>query len=125
MIPRFITRILADKPPIIYGDGHQTRDFTYIANVVHGILLAADAPEVSGMVINVANGRSTSLLQLIHILNGIFGTDVQPVHESPRSGDVRDSMADISLAQRVLKYEPQVDFETGLRRSIEYYKSVT
>lgn len=122
VIPLFITRILAGKPPIVYGDGLQTRDFTYIANVVHGNLLAADAPGAVGETLNVANGRTTSLLHLIAALNDLLGTDVQPVFESPRPGDVHDSLADITRARQLLGYEPKVDFRAGLRQSIEYYK---
>jgi UDP-glucose 4-epimerase len=124
VIPLFITALLAGRRPTIYGDGGQSRDFTYIANVVKGNLLAADAANVSGQVINVANGRQTSLLQLITALNRLLGTDVQPIHEAPRVGDVRESLADISKARRLLKYEPEVDFEEGLRRSIDYYKTI-
>ncbi len=124
VIPLFITALLGGKRPVIYGDGGQSRDFTYVANVVQGNLLAADAPDVSGRVINIANGRSTSLLQLISALNRFLGTDVQPIHEAPRVGDVRESLADITLARKLLKYEPEVEFEEGLRRSIEYYKTI-
>lgn len=124
VIPLFITALLAGRKPTVYGDGHQSRDFTYIDNVVHGNLLAADAPQVAGRVFNVANGRQTSLLELISTLNRLLGTDVQPNFAPPRAGDVRESLADISRARRDLKYEPQVDFEDGLRRSIEYYKQL-
>lgn len=124
VIPLFITRLLDGKPPIIYGDGEQTRDFTYVANVVHGNLLAADAKDAPGHVMNVANGRATSLLLLLRLLNRMLGTNVAPVHEPPRAGDVRDSLADITRAQKLLGYEPQIDFETGLRESIEYYKKL-
>lgn len=124
VIPLFITALLAGKRPKVYGDGGQSRDFTYVANVVHGNLLAADAPGVSGRVINLANGRTTSLLQLLTALNKFLGTDVQPIHEPPRVGDVRESLADITLARKLLKYEPQVGFEEGLERSIEYYKTI-
>ena len=122
VIPLFITAMLAGKQPVIYGDGHQSRDFTYVANVVQGNLLAADAKDVSGRTFNVANGRQTSLLELIAVLNKLLGTSVNPVHAEPRVGDVRESLADISQARRLLKYEPGVDFEEGLRRSIDYYR---
>ena len=124
VIPLFITKILADQSPTIYGDGLQTRDFTFVENVVHANLLAADAPDAVGHVINVANGRATSLLTLIDCLNRLLGTNVQPQHTEPRAGDVRDSLADISKATRLLGYEPPIDFETGLARSIEYYKQL-
>lgn len=124
VIPLFITALLAGRRPIVYGDGRQSRDFTYVANVVQGNLLAADAPNVSGRVINVANGRTTSLLQLLEALNRLLGTNVQPVHEAPRVGDVRESQADVTRARQWLGYEPEVDFEEGLRRSIDYYRTI-
>jgi UDP-glucose 4-epimerase len=126
VIPRFITALLAGQRPVVYGDGGQSRDFTYIDNVVHGNLLAAEAPaeKVSGRTFNVANGRSTSLLELLKSLNELLGTNIRPVHEPPRAGDVRESLADIAQARTCLGYEPQVDFEEGLRRSIDYYRSV-
>ena len=123
VIPLFITALLAGKRPVIYGDGHQSRDFTYVANVVHGNLLAADAKGASGRVFNVANGRATSLLELIRQLNSLLGTKIAPLHEPPRAGDIRESLADISAARTALDYEPQVSFDEGLKRSIDYYRS--
>lgn len=124
VIPRFITALLAGRRPTVYGDGQQSRDFTFVANVVHGNLLAADAANVSGQVINLANGRTTSLLELLSALNRLLDLKVAAVHEKARVGDVRESLADISLARKLLAYEPQVDFEEGLRRSIDYYRSI-
>jgi UDP-glucose 4-epimerase len=124
VIPLFITRLLAGQPPIVYGDGQQTRDFTYVANVVRGNLLAADAPGAVGETLNVANGRSTSLLQLIEQLSSLLDVDVQPVFQPSRPGDVRDSLADISRARQLLRYEPPIDFNEGLRLSIDYYKKL-
>ena len=126
VIPLFITALLAGEQPTIYGDGGQTRDFTYVANVVHGNLLAADAEaaKVSGRVFNVANGRSVSLLEMLAALNRLLETNVDPNFEPPRVGDVRDSLADITNARTLLGYEPQVAFEEGLRRSIDYYRSL-
>jgi UDP-glucose 4-epimerase len=126
VIPRFITALLGGRAPVVYGDGGQSRDFTYIDNVVHGNLLAAEAPaqKVLGRTFNVANGRSTSLLELLAMLNKLLGTNIQPRHDPPRVGDVRESLADIAQARACLGYEPQVEFEEGLRRSIEYYRSV-
>ncbi len=95
-----------------------------MANVAHANLLAADAPGVAGRVMNVANGRSQSLLELLAAINRLLGTSVEPIHEPPRVGDVRESMADITLARCLLDYEPQVDFEEGLRRSIGYYRQL-
>jgi len=126
VIPLFITAMLAGKQPTIYGDGQQSRDFTYVANVVQGNLLAADADArlVAGRTLNVANGRSTSLLQLIAILNDLLGTKIQPVHAAARVGDVRESLADITQSRQRLAYEPLVDFNEGLRRSIDYYRGI-
>ena len=124
VIPLFITAMLAGRRPVIYGDGRQSRDFTFVTNIVDANLRAADAPEAAGGVFNVANGRATDLLTLIEVLNRLLGTQVQPIHQPPRLGDVRDSMADIAPARRILGYEPRVDFEEGLRRSIDYYRQV-
>jgi UDP-glucose 4-epimerase len=126
VIPLFITAMLAGKQPTIYGDGHQSRDFTYVSNVVHGNLLAADAEakRVAGRTLNVANGRSTSLLELIAILNTLLGTQIQPLHAPSRVGDVRESLADITQARERLAYEPPVGFEEGLRLSIDYYRGI-
>jgi UDP-glucose 4-epimerase len=124
VIPRFITAMLSGKQPVIYGDGLQSRDFTFVANVVKANLLAADAPGVGGRMFNAANGKSTDLLTLIRLLNEFLGLSVKPIYEPARVGDVRESLADITNARKFLKYEPEVDFEEGLRRSIEYYKTV-
>ena len=123
VIPVFITAIMSGQRPIIYGDGLQSRDFTYVENVVKGNLLAADAPRVGGHTVNIANGRSTCLIDLLRHLNLILGTNVEPIHTKPRLGDVRHSMADISCARKLLGYEPEIDLETGLQRSIDYYRS--
>jgi UDP-glucose 4-epimerase len=124
VIPLFVTAILKGQQPKIYGDGHQSRDFCYVANVVHANLLAADAQGASGKVFNVACGQNTSLLQLLAQINQLLGTDVAPIHEPARAGDVRESLADISQARRVLGYEPLVSFNEGLQRSIEYYREL-
>jgi UDP-glucose 4-epimerase len=124
VIPLFITAMLAGKQPTVYGDGGQSRDFTYIANVVHGNLLASDAKGVAGRVFNVANGRNTSLLELIAALNRLLGTKIDPIFAPPRVGDVRESLADITRARQLLGYESKVDFDAGLRLSIDYYRSI-
>ena len=92
--------------------------------MVQANLLAADAPDAAGRVFNAANGKATDLLTLLRVLNALLGTDVQPTHAEPRPGDVRESLADITLARKLLGYEPQVDFEEGLRRSIDYYREL-
>jgi UDP-glucose 4-epimerase len=123
VIPKFITEILAGGRPTIFGDGKQSRDFTYIDNIVQGNLLAADAPEAVGRTINIACGESFSLLELMDGINRALGTNVEPIFEPARVGDVRDSLADISLAREVLKYEPKVGFDEGLRRTVEFYRA--
>jgi UDP-glucose 4-epimerase len=124
VIPLFITAMLGGRQPVIFGDGRQSRDFVFVADVVQANLLAADAANVSGRVFNVANGRGTDLLTLLDLLNRLLGVNVQPQHDAPRLGDVRESLADISLARNLLGYDPQVSFEAGLRRSIDYYRQI-
>ena len=125
VIPLFITAMLAGRQPVIYGDGRQSRDFSFVANVVQANLLAADAPGVAGRVLNVANGSSIDLLPLIDDAQPpAWALNVEPRFAPPRLGDVRESLADITLARKLLGYEPAVDFEEGLRRSIDYYRSI-
>ncbi|NWF68544.1 MAG: SDR family oxidoreductase [Chloroflexi bacterium] len=122
VIPLFITAMLKDIRPTIFGDGQQSRDFTYIDNVVHGNILAASAPEASGHVINLATGGSVSLLQLIAGINQILGTNIQPIHADPRPGDIKHSQADVSKARELLDFAPVVNFEEGLRRTTAWYQ---
>ncbi|OHB70801.1 MAG: Vi polysaccharide biosynthesis protein VipB/TviC [Planctomycetes bacterium RBG_13_63_9] len=122
VIPLFIAAMLSGRRPVIHGDGRQSRDFTFVSNVVQANLLAADAAGVSGRTFNVANGKTTDLLTLVDVLNRLLGTDVKPRHDEPRLGDVRESLADITQARKMLSYEPLVDFEEGLGRSIDYYR---
>lgn len=124
VIPIFVTAILRGQQPTIFGDGTQSRDFTYIDNVVAGNLAAASAPNVAGRVINVACGEQFSLLQLVESINRVLGTDIEPIFADRRPGDIKSSLADISLAQQLLGYQPLVSFDDGLRRSIEYYQSL-
>ncbi len=121
-IPAFVTAILAGRPPTVYGDGEQTRDFTYVDNVVHANLLAAAAPKTRGEVVNIACAERVTINHIIRRINEYLGTDVRPVYAPPRPGDVRDSLADISLAKRVIGYEPKVPFDEGLRRAIDWYR---
>jgi UDP-glucose 4-epimerase len=125
VIPLWITTLLAGRQPIVYGDGRQSRDFSFVANVVHANLLAADAPGVAGRTINVADGRSIDLLRLFGALRELLGVGIGPQFLPPRQGDVRESQADITLARTLLHYEPQVTFEDGLRRSIDYYRGLS
>jgi len=124
VIPKFVTRMLQGDSPIIFGDGKQSRDFIYIDDVVQGNLAAASAEGVAGRCFNMACGRQTSLLELVEALNRVLGTHIEPQFEAPRPGDVRDSLADITLARELLGYKPEIDFEEGLCRSIEYYRSI-
>jgi len=124
VIPLFITAILSGRKPVVFGDGTQSRDFTYVANVVHANLLAAERPGVAGKVFNAANGKSITLLELLAAINSVLGTRVDPEFAPPRPGDIRESMADIAAARSLLGYQPQVDFLTGLERSIDYYRMI-
>jgi UDP-glucose 4-epimerase len=122
VIPLFITLMLEGKTPVIYGDGEQSRDFTYIDNVVQGNLLAAHAPGVSGEVINLATGGRISLLDLMDSLNRILGMNVKPIHAPERTGDIKHSRADVEKATELLDFAPVVDFDTGLARTVEFYQ---
>ena len=123
VISLFATALLERRQPTIYGDGEQTRDFTYVANVVDGVLRACDVPGIAGEVINVATGGRISLNELLRTMNQIVGSNLYPVHAPPRAGDVRDSQADITKARRLLNYVPLVGLEDGLRRTIEWCQS--
>jgi nucleoside-diphosphate-sugar epimerase len=123
VIALFVTRLLAGLPPLIIGDGEQTRDFTYIDNVVDGVLKAAEAPGATGRVINVATGRRISVNQLAQTIQRLLSSSLTPQYAAARAGDVRDSLADITLARQVLGYEPLVSFEDGLRHTIDWYRA--
>ncbi len=123
-IPRFITRMLAGQPPIVYGDGLQSRDFTYVGNVVQANLLAMSAPGAAGGTFNIADGRATTVLDLLHQLGQALSVHVRPDFQPPRPGDIRDSLADITAATRVLGYRPTIDLAAGLRLSIDYYRTL-
>jgi nucleoside-diphosphate-sugar epimerase len=123
VISLFISALAEGKRPNIYGDGGQTRDFTYVANVVDGVLRACQAPKASGEVINVATGGRISLNELFTTLRDLLGARVEPTYAPPRPGDVRDSQADISKAERLLGYKPLVDLQEGLKRTVAWFKS--
>ena len=122
VLSKFIVAYLRDRTPIIFGDGEQSRDFTYVANVVDATLRACLAPDAAGKVMNVGTGKSCTLNQIIALLNTIFGAQVKPQYGPPRAGDVRHSTADISLARTTLGYEPQVSLEDGLRRTVDWLR---
>jgi len=121
VIPLFLQAMHAGRSPTVHGDGRQSRDFTYIDNVVRANLLAADAPAVSGRVYNIACGNSTSLLDLIAALNDLLGRNIRPLYVKPRPGDVRHSRADIARARTELGYSPAIDLLEGLRRCIAFF----
>ena len=121
----FCRRMLAGEQPTIYGDGEQSRDFTYIDNVVHANLLAAGAPaeKVSGRTMNTATGARITLNETFRLLRELTGYEGEPAYANPRAGDIRDSLADIGLAGELLGYQPVVDFREGLRRTVEWYRT--
>ncbi len=123
VVPLFITAMLQGESPVVHGDGLQSRDFTFVTNVVWANLLAVTAPDVAGRVFNVACGQRHTLLDLIAILNDILDTHIAPIHTAPRPGDVRHSLADITAAQEALGYRVDVDFHEGLRRTVAWYRA--
>jgi nucleoside-diphosphate-sugar epimerase len=125
VISLFIKALHDGTTPVIYGDGEQTRDFTYVTNVVDGVIRSAETPGVGGQVFNVATNSRISLNQLLETLKKIFGSDVKPVYKPVRAGDVRDSQADIRKAEQMLGYKPIVGLEEGLRETVKWFKSTT
>jgi len=123
VLSKFITAYIKGTTPTIFGDGEQSRDFTYIDNVVDATLRACIAPDAPGKVINVGVGGRFTLNQTIALLDQIFGKQVTPRYDPPRSGDVLHSQADISLARQVLGYEPKVPYEQGLKKTVEWYRA--
>jgi nucleoside-diphosphate-sugar epimerase len=123
VISLFATALLESRRPTIYGDGEQTRDFTYVANVVDGVLKACEARDANGQTINVATSSRMSLNELLKVMNRLVGTSLEPLRQEPRTGDVKDSQADISKAKSLLGYQPTVSSEEGLKRTLEWYRS--
>jgi len=121
VISRFSKAILKRETPVIYGDGKQSRDFTFIANVVHANLLALSAPGLKGQTVNIATSKAHTLNELLSTLARLAGRKVEARHEPVRAGDIRHSLADTTAARKLLKYRPQVDFESGLARTFEWY----
>jgi UDP-glucose 4-epimerase len=122
VIPKFIDALLQGRPPIIFGDGEQSRDFTYIENVVQANLLAMSAKDLHGEAINIAYGKRISLNQLLNLLKEILGSKLSPIHEEPRQGDVRHSLADIRKGKEIINYEPTVGIEIGLKKTVEFFQ---
>ncbi len=122
VIPKFVTACLENESPRIHGDGEQTRDFTFVSDAVEANLLAADAPRASGTVMNTAGGRRISLNQLLHDIIELTGAEMEPIHDPPRAGDVRDSLADLGRAGDILGYTASVPLREGLLRTIDYFE---
>ena len=123
VISLFIRALREGRQPTIYGDGEQTRDFTYVSNVVDGVLRACEAPDANGEVVNVATGSRISLNQLFRAVRDLMEATVEPLYAAARQGDVRDSQADIGKASRLLGYEPTVGFEARLAKTVEWYRA--
>jgi nucleoside-diphosphate-sugar epimerase len=123
VIPRFITAILRDESPVIFGDGRQSRDFSYVANVISANFTACEAPAAAcGEAFNIACGGRVTLLELVDTINRLLGKTAAPRFEPARAGDVRDSQADIAKAERLLNWKPTVDFPAGIEQTIAWYK---
>jgi UDP-glucose 4-epimerase len=126
VIPLFISALSVGQQPVIHGDGRQSRDFTFVDDVVEANLAAARAPAAAaGGVFNIACGGSHSLLELLEVLGREMGVSIGPVHAEPRPGDIRASQADVTAAREVLGFEAKVSFEEGLRRTIGWYREVS
>jgi nucleoside-diphosphate-sugar epimerase len=121
-IPAFVTAILKDTPPTVFGDGLQSRDFTYVDNVVEANLLAARAEHTAGDVVNIAGARAVTVNETIEIINAIVGKNIKPVYTDPRPGDVKHSLADITAAEKLIGFRPKVPFKQGLRLAIDFYR---
>lgn len=122
VIPKFIDALVQDRPPIIFGDGEQSRDFTYIENVVQANLLAMSTEHLHGEAINIACGKRISLNQLLNVLKKILGSKISPLYQEPRMGDVRHSLADIRKGKEIINYEPKVGVEMGLKKTVEFFR---
>jgi UDP-glucose 4-epimerase len=121
-IPAFVTAILKDEPPTIYGDGEQSRDFTYVDNVVDANLLAARARCTKGEVINIACGRAVTVNEIVDMINNLLGKNIKPIYTDPRPGDVKHSLADITAAKKLIGFKPTVSFHDGLQKAIDWYR---
>ena len=124
VLSRFMLAVIEGQPLVVYGDGEQSRDFTFIENIVNETLRACEAKGASGMVFNGGTGARITLNQVLKLLEKATGKKIQAKYDPPRTGDIRDSQADVSLALKVLGYEPRVHFEEGLQRTWEWYKDV-
>jgi nucleoside-diphosphate-sugar epimerase len=121
-IPAFVTAILKNKPPTVYGDGLQSRDFTYVDNVVDANLLAARVKHTAGEVVNIACGQAVTVNEVINLINELLGKRINPIYVAPRPGDVKHSLADITLAKKLIGFKPKISFRQGLEKTIEWYR---
>lgn len=123
VIPKFVLAFLKGKSPTVFGDGEQTRDFTFVENVVYANILCSKAKKTKGEIINIATSSRISLNELIHILTKITGRKINPVYAEPRKGDIKHSLADISKAEKMIGYQPIVDFKQGLKKTIQWMQN--
>ena len=114
--------ILKDKPPTVFGDGRQSRDFTYVDNVVDANFLAARAEHTAGQVVNIACGKAVTVNETIDVINDLLGQNIKPLYTDPRPGDIKHSLADITAAEKLLAYKPTVPFKQGLQLAIDWYR---
>lgn len=122
VVPKFIKAMLKGKSPSIYGDGEQSRDFTFVENVVEANILACGKEKIAGEILNIGGGKRTTINQLAKLISRLLDKNVEPIYTNPRPGDIKHSLADITKARRLLNYQPQVDLEKGLRRTLKWYK---
>jgi UDP-glucose 4-epimerase len=121
-IPAFVSAILKDKPPTVYGDGLQSRDFTYVDNVVEANLLATRVKHTAGEIVNIACGQAITVNEIIDMINKILGKNIKPIYTAPRPGDIKHSLADITAAKKLLGFKPTVSFKQGLELAIDWYR---
>lgn len=121
-VPNFITKMLKEESPVIFGDGEQSRDFTYVSNVIEANILASEANEVSGEVFNIAGGEKATVNSMVEKINEVLQKKIKPSYDDVRPGEIKHSFADISKARKVLKYEPSVSFSEGLKKTIHWFK---
>jgi nucleoside-diphosphate-sugar epimerase len=122
VLSRFMLAVIEGRAPVVFGDGEQSRDFTYVENIVDETLRACEAPGASGLVLNGGTGARITLNHVLKLLEQITGKTIKPKYDAPRDGDIRDSQADVSLARTILGYQPRVLFEEGLKRTWDWYK---
>lgn len=121
-IPAFLACLLKGEPPTVYGDGEQSRDFSHVENIIQANLKAAEVAETHGEVLNIACGAQVTVNEVIHMMNDLIGTSIEPIYEPERPGDIKHSWADVSLAREVIGFEPVVQFREGLERAFQWYK---